>query len=290
MLQPVPLLARLAEEAYPMKLAPGVLLLPLLNPVEVAENVATLDVVSEGRAVMGVGMGYRQEENEAFGSPAKERVSRFLECLQVVLRLWTGEPFTHEGRHFQLHNAVGTTLPVQRPHPPIWVAANNDQAVARAGRLGYPWLMNPHATLDMLGRQMGVFRQALASAEHPFPEEVPLLRELHVGATHDQALRVARPLLASKYGAYQAWGQDRAMPGHERFDTPFEELARGRFIVGDVQEVTHQLEECRQRLGATLVIFRLQWPGMDNRHVLSAIELLGKHVVPAFQKRSAHSP
>src|SRR5215831_12762132 len=104
-IQMLPSLARLAAEAGTMRVAATVLLLPLLNPVDVAEQVAALDVICEGRFLFGVGLGYRDEEYEAFGIEAKERVPRFLESLQLIERLWTEDAVTHRGRFFQLTGA-----------------------------------------------------------------------------------------------------------------------------------------------------------------------------------------
>src|SRR4029077_7387490 len=107
-LQSLPLLARLAGAAPGMELRLSVLLLALLNPVQTAEEVASLDVMSEGRVVFGVGIGYRDVEYEAFGMTSKERVPKMLEALGLIKRLWTEESVTHEGRFFRLHDAVCT--------------------------------------------------------------------------------------------------------------------------------------------------------------------------------------
>src|SRR5262249_7113399 len=149
-LQPMPSLARLAAEAGTMRIGATVLLLPLLNPVDVAEQVATLDVICEGRFVFGAGLGYREEEYEAFGIQGKERVPRFLECLEVVKRLWAEDEVTHHGRYYRLTRARLALRPVQKPHPPIWFAANNDAAVERSARIADAWVINPHAKLEVL--------------------------------------------------------------------------------------------------------------------------------------------
>src|SRR5438105_2927910 len=168
-LQSLPLLARLAGEAPGMELCLSVLLLALLNPVQTAEEVASLDVMSEGRVVFGVGLGYREVEYEAFGVALKDRVPRMLEALDLIKRLWTEEAVTFEGRFFRVHDATCTIRPVQKPHPPIWIAANADPAVVRTARLGYPWFVNPHAALPTIERQWERYTQALAEANHPMP-------------------------------------------------------------------------------------------------------------------------
>jgi len=103
--QPIPTLARLAADARGMTLGTGVLLLPLHHPVEIAEQLATLDVITDGHLIFGVGLGYRNVENVAMGHDPKERVGRLIESLEIVERLWSGEPVAYEGRYFSLCGA-----------------------------------------------------------------------------------------------------------------------------------------------------------------------------------------
>jgi alkanesulfonate monooxygenase SsuD/methylene tetrahydromethanopterin reductase-like flavin-dependent oxidoreductase (luciferase family) len=268
-----------------MRLVLSILLLPLFSPAQVAEDVATLDILSEGRVVFGVGLGYRNLEYQAFNVDPRSRVSRFLESLELVKRLWTEEDVYFEGEHFQLSGGTCTVRPVQKPYPPIWMAANSDRMVRRAGRLGYPWLLNPHVTLTTLERQMGLYRQALSDGGHPMPEEVPVIKELHVALTHEEAIRVARPYVESKYESYAQWGQDQVLPGQDSFRVSFDELARDRFILGSVEEVIEQIEEHHHRLGANHFLFRVRWPGMEAYHAYRVVELMGDHVLPYFRKK-----
>jgi alkanesulfonate monooxygenase SsuD/methylene tetrahydromethanopterin reductase-like flavin-dependent oxidoreductase (luciferase family) len=281
--QSLPALARLAAEAGTMRVGATVILLPLLNPVDVAEQVATLDVITEGRFIFGVGLGYREEENEAFGIAPKERVGRLVESLEVIRRLWSGEKVTHHGRFFHLTNAHMMLRPVQRPHPPIWFAANNDTAVVRAARLGDAWVINPHAKLAVLERQMDVYRQALREAGRPFPAELPIIKELYVAPDRRAALQECRPFLEAKYQAYASWGQDKALPEGDSFAHEFEELVADRFIVGDPDDAVREIRRYAERLGVNSFIFRIQWPGMEQAKVLRTIELLATRVFPALR-------
>lgn len=123
---------------------------PLLSPVQVAEDVASLDVMSEGCVVFGVGLGCRNVEYEAFNTSCRERAGRFTESLELIRRLWTEEEVPFTGKYFRVTNATCTVRPLQQPHPPIWIAANNHSAIARAERLGCAWFLNPHTTLSAL--------------------------------------------------------------------------------------------------------------------------------------------
>ncbi|HTT79182.1 MAG TPA: LLM class flavin-dependent oxidoreductase [Stellaceae bacterium] len=288
-LQSLPLLARLAGEAPGMELCLSVLLLAMLNPVQVAEEIASLDIMSEGRVIFGVGIGYRDIEYEAFGMTARERVPRLLESLDLIRRLWSEEVVTFEGRFFRLHEATCTIRPVQTPHPPIWIAANADAAVLRTARLGLSWLINPHAALPTIERQWQRYRQALAEAGRAMPAARPIILELSVAPTHEEAVAAARPYLEAKYAAYAEWGQDKVLPGEESFRVDFADLARDRFILGTPEEAIEQIDERIRRLDSNYFIFRLGWPGMAAAAVMRVIETVGSRVLPYFHQKYGRS-
>ena len=161
-------------------------------------------------------------------------MGRLTEGVEVIERLWMGEPVTYEGRHFQLRDVRISLRPVQRPRPRIWLAANTDAGVKRAARLGDAWLMNPHSTLPSIERQLALFHETRArSSAGRAPTDIPLIKECVVAEDARTALAEARPFLEAKYRAYQQWKQDEALPEGETFDLSFEDLARDRFIVGD---------------------------------------------------------
>src|ERR687887_329591 len=280
--QPIPTLARVAADAPGMTLGTGCLLLPLHHPVEIAEQLATLDVIAAGRFVFGVGLGYRDVENAAMGLDPKERVGRLVEGLEVIERLWNGEPVTYRGKHFHLRDVRISMRPLQRPRPPIWLAANADGGVRRAARLGDAWLMNPHATLPTLERQLALFRRTRAELRRPAATETPLIKECYVAPESSAALAEAAAFLDAKYRAYRRWEQDKALPAGESFDASFTELARDRFLIGDAARVTDEIARYRERLGVTTLIVRLQRPGMEQAKVIRSIRLLGERVLPKF--------
>ncbi len=284
-LQSLPLMARLAADSGSMDLILSVILLSLLNPVQTAEDVASLDIMSGGRAVFGVGIGYRDVEFEGFGIRPADRVPRMLESLELIKRLWTEDDVTFEGRFFQVHNATSTIRPVQKPHPPIWVAANADRAVLRTARMGLPWFVNPHAALPTIERQWERYKQALAEASQPMPAARPIILELHVAPTREEAVAIARPYLEGKYNAYADWGQDKVLPGEENFRVAFDDLARDRFILGSPDDVIEQLEARIARLDSNYFMFRAGWPGIEAAKVLRVVEIMGQKVLPHFHAK-----
>lgn len=272
MFQPTPLLARLMGAGEGLTFGHGVLLLSMQNPVIVAEDAATLDWLSGGRYVLGVGMGYRAEEFAATGVEPGERVSRTVEAIQVMRRLWTGERVDHRGRHFEL-TGVQVGLRPERPIP-VWMGANADRSIARAARIADAWLPSMGPPLPRLEQWTRLFREARAAAGLAPAAEHPLCREVYVGARHDTAFDEVRPYLEYKYGNYAAWGSSSISP--EAFAAGLDEFARDRFIIGDVVTVTEEIERYRAALGTDHLICRMQWPGMPQRQVLASIERMGK--------------
>ncbi len=291
-LQLIPFLARLAAEAGDMTGVAGVLLLALHNPVEVAECIASLDVIWRGNFVFGIGLGYRDVEFDAFKVPRGQRVRRFEQCLEVVKRLWTEDKVTVDNDVCALSNVTLTCRPVQRPHPPIWIAANSDNAIRRAARLADAWFVNPHTTTTTLKRQMDLYRAELARLGRPFPRVVPFIKEIFCARDARTALETAGPYLAAKYRAYASWGQDAVMPGDETFRQPFESLLRDRFVLGSPEECYEQLRPCWEELGATFFFFRTHWSGMPLGHALGSMRLISDELLPALRriKAGAASP
>ncbi len=262
--QPIPVLARVAAEAGAMSLGTGVLLLPLHHPVEVAEQIATL-------------------ENQAVGQDPKQRVGRLVEGLEIIERLWTGEPLSYAGRHFAITDVRISMPPLQRPRPQIWLAANADAGVKRAARLGDAWLMNPHTTLPTLERQLALFRETRTASGRPAATEIPLIKECYVSPDAAAAVGEARRFLGPKYEAYRQWEQDKALPAGESFAPDFDALARDRFLLGDPARVREEIARYRDTLGVTTIIVRVQWPGMEQARVLRTIRLLGEEVFPRLR-------
>jgi alkanesulfonate monooxygenase SsuD/methylene tetrahydromethanopterin reductase-like flavin-dependent oxidoreductase (luciferase family) len=283
MLQTMPLLGRIAAEAGDMRVGTNIVLLTLLNPVELAENAVTLDAITGGRLVLGVGLGYRQEEFDAFGVPEK-RLRVFLDKMDVVKRLLEGEEVTAEGHGYRLDRQRLAILPIQRPRPPIWLAANADQAVRRAARIADTWTVNPHANLTELERQVAMFHAARAEAGNPPVTELPVMKEIYVGEDDAAAEAEARPYLQAKYQAYVQWGQSEVMPDQDSLDRDWEDLkAGGRFVLGGPDRCVADLQEHLDRLRCDTLIFRFGWSGMPEDLVQANIRRFAETVMPRLR-------
>jgi alkanesulfonate monooxygenase SsuD/methylene tetrahydromethanopterin reductase-like flavin-dependent oxidoreductase (luciferase family) len=283
-LQIVPFLARLAAEAGEMTIGLGVLLLNLHNPVYTAETVASLDVITGGNLIFGVGLGYRDIEFDAFAVPKGERVKRFEEYLALIQRLWTEDRVTYEGASCRLDNVRMNIRPVQKPRPPIWIAANNDPAVKRAARLGDAWFINPHATMDTIGRQMAIYRAELEAAGKALPRELPMVKEVYCARNRSTALEMAGPYLLAKYRDYARWGQDKVMPDNSDFGRSLDELIEGRFVLGSPQECYEQLKPYWEQFGVNHLIIRTHWAGMPLSSAVASMRLISSELLPALQR------
>ncbi|MDE2006028.1 MAG: LLM class flavin-dependent oxidoreductase [Rhodospirillales bacterium] len=282
MLQQIPFLAQVAAIAPRMRLITGVTLLPLVKPLDMAEQLATLDVMSGGKLIFGAGIGYREVEFQAFGTTLKEAGPRFEENLTAIRRLWTEDEVTLTGSHFTLQGARCSVKPIQRPSPPVWIGANADRGIRRAARMADSWFVNPHNTLETLDRQMALYRRELDARGKPFPAELPMAREVFLAPSREEALRIVRPALEAKYRSYREWGQDKAMPAEDHFDRDFESLANDRFLLGTPAEVTEQLLALNRRFGVNYFVVCTHLPGTPHTQAMEQLEMFATEVMPAL--------
>jgi len=157
--QPYPLIARLAPETGSMQLKTSVLLLPLLNPVEVAENVATLDHITHGRLLLGVAIGYREKELETVGLGRKDRAPKLEESIHLLKQLWSGEEVTFQGKYAKVTKGRMGFTPYQKPHPPIEMGAQSEGATKRAARISDGVFFGPQVAWGDIRKLADVYRQ-----------------------------------------------------------------------------------------------------------------------------------
>jgi alkanesulfonate monooxygenase SsuD/methylene tetrahydromethanopterin reductase-like flavin-dependent oxidoreductase (luciferase family) len=269
MLQITPLMGYLAAHAQGMTIGPNILILPPLNPMHVAEEAATLDVLTGGNYILGLGLGYRQPEFDAFRIPLTERAPRLNEAIGLMRRLWTEDRVTHEGRFYTVNDSGIGVKPVRLGGPPIYIAGQADVSVKRAARIGDAWLIVNISGLNALTPLMQTYRAALTEYDRT-PVEYPITVECYVGARHATAHEECREPLEYKYSAYAAWGMG------DHGSTSFEDFARDRFIIGDKVSVKEEIARYRELLGVDHFIMRCQWPGLPQEQVLGSIQRLGE--------------
>lgn len=280
-LNQVPALARLCAEAKHCAVGTAVMLLGLRHPVTVASELASLDVLNGGKSFFAFGLGYRDEELRAFNLSKSQRFHRFVEGIEIIKRLWAEDRVSYRGEAFELDNVSVDPKPLQKPRPPIWIAANTDAAVERAAKLGDGWMIGPHSAVDELDRQVRSCRSAWSRAGKAGAPETPIIRETFVAASRNEAVEKARPCLEQLYRAvYVKWKQNEAMNDPNELSWAFDKLAKGRFILGSPSECIDQIREYEQRLGISYMLPRFDWtPGLPQEEILASMRLFGEKVI-----------
>jgi probable F420-dependent oxidoreductase len=280
---PSPLIVSTAVAARTQKIhiGTGILLLPLYHPVHVAEDAATLDIISNGRLILGVGMGYQAGDFGAFGISPSQRVSRMEEGIDIIRACWTRDTVSYDGRRFRLDNVAVYPKPLQRPHPPIWVGAMADESIRRAAQYGDAWLTGITQTMPNILRHTETYK-AYADGLHR-PARIILMRDAWVAETRQQAEEEYGPEVLAAYKYY--WKSDSLSFRDNRSEAEFtiEKMAPDRIILGSPEEVVDQLQRWQEMTGAEMVIFRLRQAhsgGPPHEKILRAIRLFGDKVIP----------
>ncbi|UCE85750.1 MAG: LLM class flavin-dependent oxidoreductase [Deltaproteobacteria bacterium] len=272
-----PLLALSAFAARTRRLRLGTtsLLLPVHHPLHVAREVATLDRLSGGRVWLGLGRGFRAPLFRGYGVARRDKRDLFDQTLDAILAAW--QPAAPDG-------ANGALQPLQRPRPPLFVAAFGRKGLLQAARRGLPYLASPLETLDALAENYAYHRERLAPEIDADALPVAVLRTVHVASDDAEARRVIEALEteAGRLSARAPAAIARAGAGR----------ARDRVLVGTVEPVADALAAYRGRIGLDLLIARTDVPGADASQRRASLERLRFEVVPRFgtQRRSAVSP
>lgn len=280
-LNQVPALARLCGEVKACAVGTAVTLLGLRHPVTVATELASLDVINNGKSFFAFGLGYRDDELNAFNLSRTRRFQRFVEGVEIVKRLWTEDHVSFAGSEFHLKDVTIDPKPLQKPRPPIWLAANSDPAVIRAARISDGWMIGPHSAIDELERQVILCRKSWNEAGKAGRPAVPIIRETFVAKTHREAVEKARPCLEQLYRAiYVKWKQNEAMSDPGELSWAFDRLAEGRFILGSPEECVDQIREYEHRLGIDTMLPRFDWtPGLPQEEILASMRLFGDKII-----------
>jgi alkanesulfonate monooxygenase SsuD/methylene tetrahydromethanopterin reductase-like flavin-dependent oxidoreductase (luciferase family) len=283
-LQSLPLLAYLAGQVPGMYVGTSIFLLPLHHPVMVAEYIATLDNLSGGKVLFGVGQGYRDSEFNSFGIDKRERRGRMVEGLEVIRRLWTEDAVTFHGRFFHLDKVSMAPKPFQRPRPPILLGADSVKTVTRVPEVADHWIASRRHSKTFLREAVPAYKTALERHGRPY-KGLFIFRDLCIADSTREAEERIREGYERRYLRYQQWGQ----PG-ERYDLKFEELKRDRLILGSPSEVVEQVMSYHEEFGAEVMWFMVDWPGMDPRFTLETIVRFGAEVIPQINRLTRPSP
>ena len=268
-------LAASATRTSDIKLGTNILITPFYHPVWLANAGAMLDVISEGRFVAGLGLGYDPVEFDAMGVDMDDRVGRTIETIILLKRLWTQDEVTFEGNHFTLEDYGIAPKPLQAPRPELWLGVWGDYLVGQAAKRADAWIPGAVGDKDALAERHATYEAAL---EGP-PKTRPLLRDIIVEDTEEAALSTAKSYLHEKYAVYQG-------RGHQFFtdysEAAFEDYARDRVIYGTPAQCIEEIEAYRDLLGVDHFLLRFNYHGMPYDEMVARMERIADEVLPAF--------
>lgn len=274
------IISHLADHVGDMQIGMSMCLLPLHNPVRIAEFGATIDILSDGQFRLGVAQGYRSKEYHAFNVDRRDALSRFVEGVQVIKRLWTEDSVTYDGKYYQFEDVSINPKPIQSPRPLIYTGASNVKSIRRAARLTDGWAAS-HVPFSDMKPRVEAFREA--QAEHCDTEgHFELHREVFVAETTKKAERLAREPIMRKYDKYADWGQDEVIEGDE-FESVWEKLKHERFIVGSPNEVIEELSRYVDAYDPDAIRIRSEWQGLEFEKVKNSVRLFSNEVMPSFE-------
>lgn len=278
---PLLCLAALATCTQRIRLATTSLLIPIHNPLRVAEEIASLDRLSHGRVLIGLGRGFRAPLFSAFGIDPSTKRKRFDAALDLILSAWRGESVTLKGTFFENKNypdAVQSPAPYQTPHPPLAVAAFGRMGLAQAAQRGLPYLASPIETYDQIRENLTRHREGIGDTACTGRWVTPVMRTVFISNDASICRRVLDGLVeegrrnapAASPKLPAALARAVAAPAHERV------------IVGSPQEVKERLNEYKKNLGMNLLIVRPQVPGASESQRRDSFDFLVGDVLPAL--------
>ena len=277
--------AAVAMKTSTIRIGTFIIILPYQHPVLLAEEVANVDIFSDGRFDLGVGQGYSHYEFDALCMNRSERGVRTREGIQLIQRLLSEESVTFDGRFTQVKDARVSPKSVQQPHPPIWIGARGPKAITRAAEMGY------HLMATIGPDPAPLYLQTLASSgRNPDDFKIAQLRMVYCAENEDQAWDECQDHLFHMLEFYQdilseaadAEGDDKPLPVTKPEDMRHSVLAE-HFMVGTPSQVIAKLEKFRSEYRCTDFIMNSQFPGLDPAKGTRSMELFAKHVMPQFR-------
>ena len=299
-------LGALSQRTRTMRLGHGVVLPPTNHPVRVAERIATLDVLSNGRVEFGTGRGSSPYEIEPFGTPMADTKTKWEEALSMIPRMMTQEVFSHKSKYFNIEPREIWPKPLQKPHPPLWMACGQPASFEEAGRKGIGALAfrsEPEGLVSMV--QM--YRDAINGAQ---PVGLAINNQVAAFALglclpeDQEAIEVARPAVlwhsrAALRNRDLDWGQ-REIPDHYQYSTQrvkrtladsanLEQFVEsGLYCIGSPDSAIQTIEKY-VKAGVDQIMLLMQFGGIPHDKIMESIRLFGEHIIPHFKSKEADS-
>jgi alkanesulfonate monooxygenase SsuD/methylene tetrahydromethanopterin reductase-like flavin-dependent oxidoreductase (luciferase family) len=284
---PMTVLSAIAGRTTRVKLGTGVQVLPLTHPLRLAEETATVDQISRGRLLMGVGRSGNPRAYAAYGVPYSESRERFFETLDVLKLAWAQSSFSFHGKYHHFDEARAVPRPFQTPHPPIRIAGASEDTFPVLGALGYPLFVAVRSgTLAGLAPDLHAYRQAYTAAGHSGKGEVHLRLSLHVAETDAEAQSQAHDSIMAGYQKLitQLEGSPNARRRAELADVrslTYDAVMRDKVVIGSPETVAARLSELKSVLGIDGILAELNFGALlPPEQMMRSLELLLREVRP----------
>ena len=272
------LLTWLAARTRTLRVGTAVMVLPWHNPVLLAEQAATLDLISGGRLDFGVGKGYRHNEFNGFAIPIEESEARFDEALGVIVRAWTAtERFSHRGRFWTFNDIIVEPPTAQKPHPPIWMGAGSPASIKKVAARGCNLLLDQYASPQMHGKRIELFKNELAALGRRFnPMEVAVARDVYVAKNQaDKAAALERHHESSRRTIEVSQSANQKGGSHILSYANSSTGTEAHTLYGTPDEIMDQLEALRAA-GVTYVLCNIPGGSRDS------LRRFAREIMPAF--------
>jgi alkanesulfonate monooxygenase SsuD/methylene tetrahydromethanopterin reductase-like flavin-dependent oxidoreductase (luciferase family) len=293
---PTTIATAIAARTKRMRIGTAVQILPLGNPVRIAEEVATLDHISQGRLEFGIGRGTFPNVHEGYNVPFAESRGRFEEYLEVILKAWTSDSFSFKGEHFQCKDVCISPKPFQKPYPPIRVGITSAESFPIVGRMGYPVVINPSRVfaLSELAPHIQQYRQAWQDAGHQEGPQVGLRVPVYVAESEERAYSDPKDSamfsvhrLGERVGSYAGytgttgdWGeQSRKILGMD-----YDDWLRDKVAYGTSDMVADKLRQLQNDLELTQIIYEINFGNLLPYELqVNSMRMFNEEVIPQFK-------
>ncbi len=272
------LLTWVAARTRTLRVGTAVMVLPWHNPVLLAEQAATLDLLSDGRLDFGVGKGYRHNEFASFRIPMSEADARFEESLAIIVKAWTSEDrFSYHGKYWQYDDIIVEPPTAQKPHPPIWMGAGSPASIAKVAHRGANVMFDQFATIETIGERLKVFREACEAAGRPFaPMQAAVARAVYVAKdAADKQRALDQRLEAQKRTHALAQSPDGSNKSSMMTFADLRAASDESALFGTPDEIAEKLERLR-KLGVEHVLIN------NPNQARESLRRFSRDLMPAF--------
>jgi len=297
MSSPIVIASSIATRTKRLRVGMAVYVLPLSNPLRIAEEVATVDHISEGRFEFGIGRSGFARSYDVFGIPYSESQERFAESLNIILQAWEGKEFSYEGKYYNVDKATISPVPFQQPHPPLRIAANSADTFVRLGEAGHPIFVGLRGMdIPELRQNVDAYRKSWREAGHPGDGDVSLRIPVYAGETEVQAMDEPFESISGYFGRMGSLYREQAgksgLEATELADgraerlagLSYEDMLKTKIAFGTAEHLVDRFNQLKEELGLDGVVAELNPGGLiPEERVLRSLKIVTEKVMPAFK-------